>query len=319
MYLLSTLDRALNSKPIGTYALIHLSVVAGLIFATAANVGGSMVSEYLTAGFEEPLESDSDEQTGDEEISELFFESNGRARRPERGVAVAPDRRGRDAPEGWLPMIETIDAWLRLAAARLHDQAPALTALDQAIGDGDHGTNMDRGFRAIVASLDAGSAEGDDDRSRAAARLRTAGRTLISTVGGAAGPLYGTAFMRASGALAAGDGTGSSSELALTALEAGIGGISALGKSTTGEKTMLDALVPAAEAGRAAIAAGSDWTVVADSMAAAAEEGMAATIPLLATKGRASYLGERSIGHQDPGATSSALLIRALADVSAGR
>lgn len=105
-------------------------------------------------------------------------------------------------------MIETIDAWLRLAASRLHTHAAELTALDQAIGDGDHGTNMDRGFTAIVGGLEAGPADGDSDTARAATRVRTAGRTLISTVGGAAGPLYGTALMRAGVAIAsASDGT----------------------------------------------------------------------------------------------------------------
>jgi len=215
-------------------------------------------------------------------------------------------------------MIEVIDAWLRLAASRLHQQAPALTALDQAIGDGDHGTNMNRGFTAIVTFLDAGTPEGDGERAKAAVLLRGAGRTLISTVGGAAGPLYGTALIRAGAATAAADGA-PASEVALAALEAATGGIQGLGKSTTGEKTMLDALVPAARAGRAAQSAGSDWPIIAEAMAAAAEVGAVATIPLLATKGRASYLGERSIGHQDPGATSAALLLRALADVAAGQ
>jgi phosphoenolpyruvate---glycerone phosphotransferase subunit DhaL len=214
-------------------------------------------------------------------------------------------------------MIDVIDAWLRLAATRLHDQAPALTALDQAIGDGDHGTNMDRGFSAIVAQVDAGAADGDGDRAMTAARLRAAGRTLISTVGGAAGPLYGTAFMRAGGAIASADG-GTDAEVALAGLDAAIGGIQALGKATAGEKTMLDALLPAIEAGRAEKARGADAAAVIAAMATAAEAGSAATIPLLATKGRASYLGERSIGHQDPGATSAALLLRALADVAGG-
>jgi phosphoenolpyruvate---glycerone phosphotransferase subunit DhaL len=213
-------------------------------------------------------------------------------------------------------MIDVIEAWLRLAAARLAEQAPELTALDQAIGDGDHGTNMDRGFRAIVASLDSVRPEGDGELATAGAVLRTAGRTLISTVGGAAGPLYGTALMRAGGAVAAADPGRAPGEILVEALEAGIGGIQGLGKSAPGEKTMLDALVPAATAGREAIAAGGDPAAVTAAMAAAAEAGAKATIPLLATKGRASYLGERSIGHQDPGATSSALLLRALADAA---
>ena len=213
-------------------------------------------------------------------------------------------------------MIDVIEAWLRLAAARLADQAPALTALDQAIGDGDHGTNMDRGFRAIVATLDAGRPEGDGELAVSGALLRAAGRTLISTVGGAAGPLYGTALMRAGGAVASADAARGNGAILVDALEAGIGGIQGLGKSAPGEKTMLDALVPAAAAGRDAVAAGADTAAVISTMAGAAETGAAATIPMLATKGRASYLGERSIGHQDPGATSSALLLRALADAA---
>jgi phosphoenolpyruvate---glycerone phosphotransferase subunit DhaL len=214
-------------------------------------------------------------------------------------------------------MLEVIDAWLRLAATSLHDHAGALTALDQAIGDGDHGTNMDRGFTAIVAMLDGGQPEGDDDQAMTATRLRSAGRTLISTVGGAAGPLYGTAFMRAGGAIAGADGSIPASEAALAGLDAAITGIQGLGKATAGEKTMLDALLPAVDAGRSEVARGGDPAAVTAAMATAAEAGAAATIPLLATKGRASYLGDRSIGHQDPGATSAALLLRALADVVA--
>ena len=214
-------------------------------------------------------------------------------------------------------MLEVIDAWLRLAATRLHDQAGALTALDQAIGDGDHGTNMDRGFAAIVAMIEGGVPEGNDDRSKTATRLRSAGRTLISTVGGAAGPLYGTAFMRAGGAVAGAVASTPASEAAITGLDAAIIGIQGLGKATAGEKTMLDALLPAMDAGRSEVARGADAVTVASAMATAAETGATATIPLLATKGRASYLGDRSIGHQDPGATSAALLLRALADVVA--
>jgi len=212
-------------------------------------------------------------------------------------------------------MLEVIDAWLRLAATRLHDQAGALTALDQAIGDGDHGTNMDRGFAAIVAMIEGGVPEGNDDRSKTATRLRSAGRTLISTVGGAAGPLYGTAFMRAGGAIAGAVASTPASEAAIAGLDAAINGIQGLGKATAGEKTMLDALLPAMDAGRSEVARGADAVTVATAMATAAETGATATIPLLATKGRASYLGDRSIGHQDPGATSAALLLRALADV----
>jgi dihydroxyacetone kinase-like protein len=153
----------------------------------------------------------------------------------------------------------------------------------------------------------------------AAARLRGVGRTLISTVGGAAGPLYGTAFMRAGGAIAGLPADTSTVEALLAGLGAGIGGIQSLGKGIAGEKTMLDALLPAFEAGQAAAAGGGETATVTRAMAEAAESGAKATIPMLATKGRASYLGERSIGHQDPGATSSALLLRALAVAVDGR
>jgi dihydroxyacetone kinase-like protein len=214
-------------------------------------------------------------------------------------------------------MFDALERWLRVSAEQVHDQAAALTALDQAIGDGDHGINLDRGFSAIVVQLDAGRPEGDADRALAGGLLRDAGRTLIRTVGGAAGPLYGTAFVRAGNTIASADPAASTSDVMVASLEAAIGGIAGLGKATTGEKTMLDALVPAMHAGQTARDAGGDLTAVIASMADAAEAGATATIPLLATKGRASYLGERSIGHQDPGATSAALLLRTLADVVA--
>jgi dihydroxyacetone kinase-like protein len=211
---------------------------------------------------------------------------------------------------------QALEAWLRRAAAELHEQAGALTALDQAIGDGDHGTNMDRGFTAIVAALDRGGwpVEGAKPGSgpAIAALLRGAGKTLISTVGGASGPLYGTAFLRAGGAFAATDDPGRAE--AVAALEALATGIGALGHATTGEKTMLDALVPAATAARAAFAAGEDLGAILGAARSAAAAGANATITMLATKGRASYLGERSVGHQDPGATSAALLVAVLAE-----
>ena len=212
-------------------------------------------------------------------------------------------------------MYDALDRWLRLSAARVHDQAATLTALDQAIGDGDHGINLDRGFAAIVAQLDPTPPdETEGDIARSAGLLRNAGRTLISKVGGASGPLYGTAFLRAGSALATADAAIAPGDALLSALEAAIAGIGGLGKATTGEKTMLDALVPALHAGEAAREAGADVAAIVASVATAAETGATATIPLLATKGRASYLGERSIGHQDPGATSAALLLRSLAD-----
>jgi len=214
-------------------------------------------------------------------------------------------------------MYDKLTAWLRLSAERIHEEATALTALDRAIGDGDHGINMDRGFAAIVATLDeteAPVAEALNEAEASATLLRTAGKRLISTVGGASGPLYGTAFLRAAGAIAAGNGR--PAETIVAALEAAAGGVASLGKASPGEKTMLDALVPAAQAARAAIDSGADLAAVAAAARDAAEAGAIGTIPMLATKGRASYLGERSVGHQDPGATSSALLLRALADVA---
>ncbi len=216
--------------------------------------------------------------------------------------------------------LDQLDDWLRLSAARLHAQAKVLTELDQAIGDGDHGINMDRGFSAIVALLDSkpngAASNGAATGAEVAALLREAGQTLIKTVGGAAGPLYGTAFLRAAAGLSRVTQTPTISD-GVAALEAAVGGIASLGRSTTGEKTMLDALVPAVQAAQAALAAGKTDAQVLAAARDAAEKGARDTIPMLATKGRASYLGERSIGHQDPGATSAALLVRALSDVVA--
>jgi dihydroxyacetone kinase-like protein len=215
-------------------------------------------------------------------------------------------------------MHDEIVAWLRAAAERIHAEAAALTALDQAIGDGDHGINMDRGFKAIVAMLDARPAPTDEtpDQTASADLLRQVGKTLISTVGGASGPLYGTAFLRGAAAVAAESTSPAASFVA--ALEAATTGISGLGKATEGEKTMLDALFPASRAAREALDAGGDVAAVTDAARRAADTGAAATIPMLATKGRASYLGERSVGHQDPGATSAALLLGVLAATAAG-
>jgi dihydroxyacetone kinase-like protein len=215
-------------------------------------------------------------------------------------------------------MHDGIVGWLRAAADRIHAEAPSLTALDQAIGDGDHGINLDRGFAAIVAMLDEHPAPGDGqaDNAAAAELLRLAGKRLISTVGGAAGPLYGTAFLRGAGAIAA-DEDASPAAAFTAALEAAAGGIAGLGKATEGESTMLDALFPAARAARAALDGGGDLAATTAAARDAAVAGAEATIPMLATKGRASYLGERSIGHKDPGATSSALLLAVLAEIAA--
>ena len=218
-------------------------------------------------------------------------------------------------------MLHALEAWFRATAIRIHEEAPALTALDQAIGDGDHGINLDRGFSAVIAALDAREPVDPDknDLAATAELVKLVGRTLISTVGGASGPLYGTGFLRAAAALAGlpVEAPPLGGVAFVTALEAAATGIGALGKSTTGEKTMLDALVPAAAAGRAALDDGAPTGAVVVAARDAAAAGAAATVPMLATKGRASYLGERSIGHQDPGATSAALLLDVLAGVLA--
>lgn len=192
--------------------------------------------------------------------------------------------------------------WIELAAAQVAEQRDYLVDLDRAIGDGDHGENMDRGFKASVEAL------GQAQPASVAEVLKTVAKTLMSTVGGAAGPLYGTAFLRAS--KAAGDGELDGAGVA--ALIAGaLDGIQARGKATTGEKTMVDAWTPALEAARAAAESGGDPAAVLEAAATAAEAGAAATEPMRATKGRASYLGERSIGHLDPGAVSTSLILRA--------
>lgn len=198
-------------------------------------------------------------------------------------------------------------AWLQRAAAKLHEQRDYLTQLDSPIGDADHGANMDRGFTAVMAKFNAEGTPAD-----IGAALKTVGATLVSTVGGAAGPLYGTAFLRAGMALAGKDSL-TTADLE-TAFTAALEGIKARGKAHAGEKTMIDALEPGFNAFSAAIKAGQETSAALKAAADAAEQGMRDTIPMLATKGRASYLGERSIGHQDPGATSSALLLRAMTD-----
>ena len=192
--------------------------------------------------------------------------------------------------------------WIELAAADIAEQRDYLVDLDRAIGDGDHGENMDRGFKAAVEAL------GQAQPASVAEVLKTVAKTLMSTVGGAAGPLYGTAFLRASKAAGDGDLDGAG----VAAVIAGaLDGIQARGKATTGEKTMVDAWTPALEAARAAAESGSDPAAVLEAAATAAEAGAAATEPMRATKGRASYLGERSIGHLDPGAVSTSLILRA--------
>jgi phosphoenolpyruvate---glycerone phosphotransferase subunit DhaL len=197
--------------------------------------------------------------------------------------------------------------WLARIADVLRENRTYLTELDSAIGDADHGINMDRGFSAVRSKFP--TMESMD----IASQLRTVGSTLVSTVGGASGPLYGTAFLRAGGAVANKQELTSADVVAM--LDAFTGGIVARGKAQPGEKTMVDALTPAMAAAHQALNDGASLAEITQRAAAAAEEGMKATIPLLATKGRASYLGERSIGHQDPGATSSWLILRSLAEV----
>jgi dihydroxyacetone kinase-like protein len=201
---------------------------------------------------------------------------------------------------------EVID-WLKAFAEQVDENKSYLTRLDSAIGDGDHGTNMERGMRKALERLD--GVEGDD----IGAALKEVGTALVSSVGGAGGPLYGTFFIRM-GSTASGKSELDLSEWA-AALDAGVKGVQARGKAEPGDKTMVDALLPAVEAVRQAAEQGADASDGLRRSAAAAEEGMKATVPLVARKGRASYLGERSAGHQDPGATSSYLLLKSAAEV----
>ncbi|MGW2420565.1 dihydroxyacetone kinase subunit DhaL [Streptomyces sp. NPDC001709] len=189
--------------------------------------------------------------------------------------------------------------WMAAAAASVNREADRLTDLDSAIGDADHGSNLQRGFTAVTTALEK---EAPDTPGGI---LVLAGRQLISTVGGASGPLYGTLLRRTGKAL--GDAAEVSEQQLAEALRAGVDGVMALGGAAPGDKTMIDALLPAVDALGEGFAAAR----------AAAEEGAVATTPLQARKGRASYLGERSIGHQDPGATSSALLVAGLEEAAA--
>lgn len=202
---------------------------------------------------------------------------------------------------------DKVITWLEAFAAKLAENKEYLTDLDSPIGDADHGVNMDRGFQAVleklptIANQDIGSV------------FKSVGMTLVSTVGGASGPLYGTYFMQL------GMVTNGKLELTLedwiSALESGLDGVIRRGKANPGDKTMIDSLLPGLEAMKAAAASGSGVKEALQAGADAAEKGMKDTIPLVAKKGRASYLGERSAGHQDPGATSSFLLYQAAAEV----
>jgi phosphoenolpyruvate---glycerone phosphotransferase subunit DhaL len=197
----------------------------------------------------------------------------------------------------------SVTAWMREASAAVAVEADHLTQLDSAIGDGDHGVNMTRGFSAVVEAVD-GSEEPPGKQ------LILAGKTLVSKVGGASGPLWGTALRRA------GRAVGSAEALEGTqlvdALTAGLAGVVELGAAEPGDKTMVDALAPAIVALRAALEEGQPLDAAVAAAADAADAGARATVPMQARKGRASYLGERSVGHQDPGATSTAVIVRAL-------
>jgi dihydroxyacetone kinase-like protein len=210
-------------------------------------------------------------------------------------------------------MADILDAatarrWVQEIARVLGDQRQYLTDLDAAIGDADHGVNMDRGFRAAMARVD-----GLPDDAAPGAILTAVGAAVMSSVGGASGPLWGMAFRRA------GQQAGSASEIDGTtlvlALDRMIQAMRGLGKAEVGDKTMLDALVPSAAALRASVDDGAGLAEALTAAREAAEAGAQATIPLQARKGRASYLGERSIGHQDPGATSVVYILRALETV----
>ena len=201
--------------------------------------------------------------------------------------------------------LSAFQAWIAESARTLREQATHLTDLDRAIGDGDHGTNMDRGFTACAELAE------QEEFPSVDAYLKKVGMVLVSTVGGASGPLYGTFFLRLAGPLATPGDIGSR-EMG-QALRAGLDGIVARGKAERGDKTMYDAFAPALEAYERAAAGGGGLTDCLAAAAQAAQEGRDATEPMIARKGRASYLGERSAGHLDPGATSAALLLEAAA------
>jgi phosphoenolpyruvate---glycerone phosphotransferase subunit DhaL len=199
-----------------------------------------------------------------------------------------------------------LEEWVRRFATLVAHNRGYLTDLDAAIGDADHGSNMDRGMKAAVAALD------ETPPATAGALFTKVGMTLVSTVGGASGPLFGTLFLRMGTTL--GDvGTASPQDFA-AALRAGLGGVVARGKAEPGDKTMYDALAPAVDALDGALAEQSPLAAGLKLARDAAQAGRDATTPMLARKGRASYLGERSVGHQDPGATTVALLLEAATD-----
>jgi phosphoenolpyruvate---glycerone phosphotransferase subunit DhaL len=196
-----------------------------------------------------------------------------------------------------------LDQWVRAFAVLVAEHKDRLTDLDAAIGDGDHGANMHRGVQAAVAALD------ELEPATASALFTKVGMTMVSTVGGASGPLFGTLFLRLGASL--GDAPEVSVAEFATGLRAGLDGVVARGKAEAGDKTLYDALAPAVAALETAISVGTDKGTALKLAESAAADGRDRTIPMLARKGRASYLGERSVGHQDPGATTIALLMAA--------
>ena len=202
-----------------------------------------------------------------------------------------------------------LTGWVREYARVIGENAQFLTDLDAAIGDADHGINMDRGMTAVLAALNDGA---PTDMS---ALCKQVGMTLVKSVGGASGPLYGTFFLRMAGALSSDEGI-DAADFA-KALRAGVEGVVQRGRAETGDKTMFDALAPALDALDAALASGGDLAVALADATVAAEKGRDATESMVARKGRASYLGQRSVGHVDPGATSAAMLIAAAASAFA--
>ena len=206
---------------------------------------------------------------------------------------------------------DDIVEWITQVAQVLAENKEYLTKLDAAIGDADHGINMDRGFTKVMSQLP--SVQDKDIGSI----LKTVGMALISSVGGAGGPLYGTLFMRAG--MAVGGKYELTDEDLVALWQAAVDGVIQRGRAQPGDKTMVDALLPAVEAMKQALSEGADTVTILERGVAAAEKGMKDTIPMLAKKGRASYLGERSIGHQDPGATSSYMILKAMLDVMSKR
>jgi len=199
----------------------------------------------------------------------------------------------------------SVNDWMNRAAASIEAEADHLTQLDAAIGDGDHGINMMRGMRAVTAALADGDPEAPPGK-----RLLLAGKTLVSTVGGASGPLWGSALRH--GGRELGDTPELDGAALVEVLTAALAAVQDLGAAEPGDKTMVDALGPALATLRERLAAGDPLDAALAAAADAADEGARATTPMQARKGRASYLGERSVGHQDPGATSTALIVRAL-------